>query len=221
MSFDRREFLKSAGKTAAAAGIVSVVANCGDSKADGDDSTATASSNCSEASTSPDLGAQLTDIAAYYGAGSIGNIADAQGNGTAYNKKVYANTGHVYAAEAATGGAIDIIQGMYLDPTDNHTPSDIAVTTSSDGGKTVTWNIKKHTMGPLDNTNHRVNSFDIWVAGAAAPVTLDVSEEAASDEAGVEYSQALTAAQVGEASFAYLISHCNKHGGRVAIFSLS
>ena len=78
---------------------------------------------------------------------------------------------------------------------------------------------KKHDLGPLGG-DHYVNAFDLWVAGASAPVNLKVTEDVAGSDDGVEYSQALTADQVGDADVAYLVSHCNKHGGRIAVFGL-
>ena len=113
-----------------------------------------------------------------------------------------------------------LFKAFTLDPSDNHTPVDISVVDGEGGAKTVSWKIKKHGMGPLDNATHLVNAFDIWVAGASEPVTKEVTEVAAKSDDGVEYSQELTSAQVGDADVAYLVSHCNKHGGRIAVFGL-
>ena len=146
VSFDRREFLRSAGKTACAAGIVSVVANCGE--AEGDDDKKNDDTNLAGA-TIPDFSTQLTAIAAYYGDGGFDYISDLQGGGTVYNKKVYANTGHNFGDQAVTTGSINVIQGLYLDPTDNHTPADITVTDGEGGAKTVSWKIKSMIWGLL------------------------------------------------------------------------
>ena len=215
---ERRKWLRQVGGTVAAFTAANILANCGSSE----DAQAQAEA------TTPNQNVSLTDlkaIADYYAANNQTYISSNQSAGTTYATKVYANTHQVSSEESsiAAGGettkTLAVIRGMYMDPADSGHNATIATAAAADGdGVTITFSVD-HGLVTATSTSHGITAFDFWLAGTTTgpAKTYEVTEAAGKN---TELTVSMTAAEIGDAKFAYLIAHCNNHGGRIVIAPL-
>ena len=229
---ERRNWFKNVGTTVAAFTVTNFLVNCGSSSDDAaSQETATTGSGCTEgtATASANQNVSLTDlkaIADYYKANNKDYINSNQGGGTTYATKVYANKHVLSSKEAAsveasgeTTQTLAQIRGMYMDPADSgHNATIKSVVKADNGDMTVTWSCA-HGLIPATEPTHGITAFDLWVAGdtSGPKANYTVTESVGANE---EVSAVLAAADIGTAKFAYLIVHCNNHGGRICISPL-
>ena len=229
---ERRNWFKNVGTTVAAFTVTNFLVNCGSSSDDAvSQETATTGSGCTEgtATASANQNVSLTDlkaIADYYKANNKDYINSNQGGGTTYATKVYANKHVLSSKEAAsveasgeTTQTLAQIRGMYMDPADTGHNATVSVAKAADGdGVTVTWSCN-HGCEPVSATSHGITAFDFWMAGdtSGPKATHEITETVAKN---TEFTKDFKAADLGTAKFAYLIVHCNNHGGRICISPL-